>query len=98
MIYNVSLAFYANAAAQARLATAAKSLRDAEQVQAAAEDRYKRGIGTVVEVAQAKQATAEARLTRVQAEGSAPFYEFFTSGGEFRAVEKPETLATAMSK
>lgn len=71
VIYNVSLAFYANAAAQARLATAAKSLRDAEQVQAAAEDRYKRGIGTVVEVAQAKQATAEARLTRVQAEGAA---------------------------
>lgn len=71
VIYNVSLAFYANAAAQARLATAAKSLRDAEQVQAAAEDRYKRGIGTVVEVAQAKQATAEARLARVQADGAA---------------------------
>jgi hypothetical protein len=32
VIYNVSLAFYANAAAQAHLATAAKSLRDAEEV------------------------------------------------------------------
>jgi outer membrane protein len=71
VIYNVSLAFYANAAAQARLVTAVKSFRDAEEVQAAAEDRYKRGIGTVVDVAQSKQATAEARLARVQAEGAA---------------------------
>lgn len=71
VIYNVSLAFYANAAAQAHLATAAKSLRDAEEVQAAAEDRYKRGVGTVVEVSQTKQATAEAQLVRVQADGAA---------------------------
>jgi outer membrane protein len=71
VIYNVSLAFYANAAARARLGSAAKSLSDAAVVQAAAEDRYKRGIGTVVEVAQTRQATAEARLARVQAEGAA---------------------------
>jgi threonine synthase len=38
------------------------------------------------------------RLAVVQAEGSAPFYEFVRGGaaGEFRAVEKPETLATAI--
>jgi outer membrane protein TolC len=71
VIYNVSLAFYADAAARAHLASAGQSLRDAQEVQAAAEDRYKRGIGTVVEVAQTRQATAEARLTRVQAEGAA---------------------------
>jgi outer membrane protein len=71
VIYNVSLAFYANAAARAHRATAMESLTNAEEVQAAAEDRYKRGIGTVVEVAQAKQATAEAQLVRVQAEGDA---------------------------
>jgi outer membrane protein len=70
VIYNVSLAFYADAAARARLVTALKSLRDAEDVQDAAEDRDKRGIGTVVEVAQTKQATAEAQLERVQAEGA----------------------------
>jgi outer membrane protein len=70
VIYNVSLAFYAHAAARARLASAAKSLQDAEEVQVAAEDRYKRGIGTVVEVAQTRQATAEAQLARVQAEGA----------------------------
>jgi outer membrane protein len=48
-----------------------KSLRDAESVQTAAEDRYKRGIGTVVEAAQTRQATAEARLAEVHAEGAA---------------------------
>jgi threonine synthase len=36
------------------------------------------------------------RLAVVQAEGSAPFYEFVQRGGDFRAVEKPETLATAI--
>jgi outer membrane protein len=71
VIYNVSLAFYANAAARGRLTTATKSLRDAADVQAAAEDRYKRGLGTVVEVAQTKQATAEAQLEQVQADGGA---------------------------
>jgi len=71
VIYNVTLAFYADAAARAHLTTAAKSLKDAENVQAAAEDRYKRGIGTVVEVAQSRQATAQARLDTVQAQGVA---------------------------
>jgi outer membrane protein len=71
VIYNVSLAFYANAAARARLASATKSLKDAEAVQTAAEDRYRRGIGTVVEVSQTRQATAEARLAEVQADGTA---------------------------
>ncbi len=32
----------------------------------------------------------------IQAEGSAPFYEFVQRGGEFHAVENPETLATAI--
>ncbi len=71
VIYNVSLAFYANAAARARFASTGEALRDAEEVQAAAQDRYKQGIGTVVEVAQTRQATAEAELERVQAEGAA---------------------------
>jgi outer membrane protein TolC len=71
VVYNVSLAFYAHAAARAHLATTMDSLSDAEEVQAAAEDRFKRGVGTVVEVAQAKQSTAEAELARVQAVGDA---------------------------
>jgi outer membrane protein TolC len=71
VIYSVSLAFYANSAAQARLATAAQSLKNAQAVQAAAEDRYKHGIGTVTEVAQARQGTAQANLQVVHATGGA---------------------------
>jgi threonine synthase len=36
------------------------------------------------------------RLAVIQAEGSAPFYDFVRQGGEFHAVTKPETLATAI--
>jgi threonine synthase len=36
------------------------------------------------------------RLAVIQAEGAAPFYEFMQRGGEFHAVESPETLATAI--
>lgn len=37
------------------------------------------------------------RLAVIQAEGSAPFYQFFMAGGaQFTAVENPETLATAI--
>ena len=71
LIYDVSLAFYANAAARARVGNAVQSLKNAQSVQAAAEDRMKRGIGTVVEVAQARQATAQARLVKIQAAGAA---------------------------
>jgi outer membrane protein len=71
VIYNVSLAFYANAAARERLASAGEALRDAEEVESSAQSRYKQGIGTVVEVAQTRQAAAEAQLERVQAEGAA---------------------------
>lgn len=71
VIYKVSLAFYANAAAQARMATATKALKNAQDVQTAAEGRYHHGIGTVVEVAEARQSTAQANLAQVQAEGAA---------------------------
>src|SRR6202012_1727924 len=40
LIYRVSLAFYADAAARAKQATAAQSLQDARAVQAAADGRY----------------------------------------------------------
>ncbi len=36
------------------------------------------------------------RLAVIQAEGAAPFFDFVERGGEFRAVENPETLATAI--
>jgi outer membrane protein TolC len=71
VIYGVSLAFYADAAAVARLATATQSMKNAETVQAAAEDRYQHGIGTVIEVAQARQSAAQAKFALVQATGAA---------------------------
>jgi threonine synthase len=36
------------------------------------------------------------RLAVIQAEGAAPFYEFMQTGGEFRSVPEPRTLATAI--
>jgi outer membrane protein len=71
LIYSVTLAFYNHATAQAQLTTATQSLKDARNVQAAAEDRHRHGVGTVTEVAQARQATAQANLAVVQATGEA---------------------------
>src|SRR5258706_3784483 len=71
VIYNLSLAYFADAAAQFRVAIAARSLKNAETVEAAAQERFRHGIGTVIETAQARQATAQARLAQVQAEGAA---------------------------
>jgi outer membrane protein len=71
LIYSVAVAFYNHTAAQARLHTATQSLNNAQSVQAAAQDRYQHGFGTVTEVAQARQGTAQANLAVVQATGGA---------------------------
>jgi len=71
LIYKVALAYYTHMASQARVGTAAQALRDAREVQAAAESRYAQGVGTVVEVAQARQGTAQGELAQVQASGQA---------------------------
>ena len=71
VIHEVCLAFYANDAARARVATAARSLKNAEDVEAAAADRYRHDVGTVIDLSQARLATAQARLARVQATGRA---------------------------
>jgi outer membrane protein len=69
LIYRVALAYYTHIAAQARVGTAEKALRNAKEVQAAAESRFAQGVGTIVEVAQARQATAQGELAQVQASG-----------------------------
>jgi outer membrane protein TolC len=71
LIYKVALAYYTHIAAQARVGTAEKALRNAKEVQAAAESRYDHGVGTSVEVAQARQVTAQGELAHVQASGQA---------------------------
>jgi outer membrane protein TolC len=70
LIYKVSLAFYADAAARAEAALTDQTLRDAQAVEAAARERYRNGVGTVVETAQAEQATAQAEFAKVRADGS----------------------------
>src|SRR5262249_1279260 len=47
------------------------ALRNAKDVQTAAESRYAQGVGTIVEVAQARQGTAQGELSHVQASGQA---------------------------
>ena len=69
VIHAVCSAFYAHAAAVARVRTATQALANAHEVETAAQARYRRGIGTVVEAAQARQATAAAELAKVQADG-----------------------------
>jgi outer membrane protein len=69
VIYGVTLAFYTHAAADARVALVRQALDNARQVQQAAEARLRQGQGTVLDTAQARQATAQAELRLVQAEG-----------------------------
>jgi outer membrane protein TolC len=71
LIYKVALAYYSHMAAQARVGTAEKALRNAREVQEATESRYAQGVGTVVEVAEARQGTAQGELAQVQASGQA---------------------------
>lgn len=70
-IYDVSLTYYRYEGARSRLATARQTLANAEAVQSAAQARFARGVGTVVESDQTKQATAQAKLGLVQADGGA---------------------------
>ncbi|WP_197410946.1 TolC family protein [Novosphingobium sp. FSW06-99] len=71
LIHAVSLAYYAHMAARARLAGCAQAVVDAQAIEASANARYHRGIGTVIEVDQAHQASAEAALMQVEANGAA---------------------------
>jgi len=69
LIHVVSVAFYLEAATQARVQAATEGLANAHVIEAAAQNRLKNGTGTIVEAAQAKQLVAHAELKRVQAQG-----------------------------
>src|SRR6202007_2799986 len=71
LIYKVALAYYTHVAAQARVGTAEKALRNAREVQAAAESGYSQGVGTMGEGARAHQGAAQGELAQVQASGQA---------------------------
>lgn len=69
IIYAVTVAFYTHAAAANRVTLLHTSLENAQRIQAASEARLKQGQGTIVDVTQAQQATAQVNLRLVQAEG-----------------------------
>ncbi len=81
--YSVTVAFYKHAAAAERVAMVEKALANAKDVQAAAEMRLQQGETTSVDVAQARQATAQAEVRFVQARGAAQdtYFELMAAMG-----------------
>ncbi|PVB60470.1 TolC family protein [Labrenzia sp. 011] len=67
LIYGVTQAYYRYDLAQTNVKIADQAVRNSREVMAAAESRFKNGTGTKIEVAQANQLAAQARLRRVQA-------------------------------
>ncbi|MDG6094744.1 TolC family protein [Acetobacter sp. AN02] len=70
VIYDVTLAYYAHAAAVARLKLTRDALVNSRKVAAAAEARLKQDQATVQEVAQARATVAQNELRVVEGEGS----------------------------
>jgi outer membrane protein len=70
VIYQVCVTYYAYNAARLRHRANEASLRNAREIEVAAENRYRDGIGTVLETNQARQATALAQLNLIQAQGA----------------------------
>ena len=70
VIFDVSSAYYAYSAARSHSGADGQSLRNAGEVLEAAKARMTRGVGTTIEVAEAEQGVAQARLLVVQAEGA----------------------------
>lgn len=69
VMYGVTIAFYTHAAAASRIKLLRIALENARHIQQAAEARLRHGQGTIVDVTQAQQATAQVELRLVQAEG-----------------------------
>ena len=69
VIYNVTSAYHLYGAARTRVGIARKNLANSKEIEAAAVARDREGIGTTVEVAQARQAVAQANFGLVNAEG-----------------------------
>src|SRR5206468_9320858 len=76
-------------AASRHTVTAAKALQNAQEIQKAAEERYRGGIGTVLESTQTRQVTAQAQLARIQADGAQrDAYASLLGAMGFSALEK----------
>ena len=70
IIFNVSRTFYTYNAAKKNTALAQQHVKNSQELLKAAQARYHEGIGTSIEVAQAKQLVAQARFLWVQNQGA----------------------------
>ncbi|MGX1097422.1 TolC family protein [Amorphus sp. MBR-141] len=70
VIYAVTVAYYRYGATRAQERAARQALANSRLIQDAADGRMDRGIGTSVEVAQARQQVAQSKLRLVEAEGA----------------------------
>ncbi len=68
LIYAVTQAYYRYDLAVTSVRLAEQALRNSREVKSAADARMRNGTGTKIEVAQAKQLAAQAKLRRVQTE------------------------------
>jgi outer membrane protein TolC len=70
IIFDVSRSFYDYTSARQRVAIAEKSLNESARISQAANEKFKGGLGTAVETAQATQLFAQANFNLVQARGA----------------------------
>lgn len=70
IIFNVSRMFFEYSAARQKSAVAKSHLANSKALEVAAKERFKAGVGTSIEVAQASQLTAQANLRWVQSQGA----------------------------
>ena len=89
IIHDVCVAYYLYLAASRHTVTAAKALQNAQEIQKAAEERYRGGIGTVLESTQTRQVTAQTQLAQIQAHGAERnAYASLLEAMGFSALEK----------
>jgi outer membrane protein TolC len=70
IIYDVSRTFYEYTSARQRVAIAEKTQAESARLLDAATEKFRNGVGTVVETAQARQLLAQADFNLVQARGA----------------------------
>jgi outer membrane protein len=70
LLHGVTLAYHDSLAARARLALADNLVSNAEEVERAARHKFERGVGTLLDIAQAESLVAEAEFFRVRAQGA----------------------------
>jgi outer membrane protein TolC len=70
IIYDVTRGYFLYGAARNRVRSAQQSLSNSRKIEDAAQARSQKGIGTTIELAQARQAVAQAQFGLVQAQGT----------------------------